>query len=251
MRKPVERGLPRRRLRDELGDHRIVVGRDLPTGFDAGVDADIARQFQRHDRAGRRQEAVLGVLGIDARLDGVAVEADLPLRVRQLFAGGNAQLPFDQIEAGDRLCHRVLDLETGIHFDEPEGVRPQSSRAVGDKFDGAGAAIIHRLGRLDCCCADPRAQVRGHARRRRFLDHLLMPALQRAVALAEMNGIAMPVGKHLDFDMARRGHIFFDQDPARAECGLGFRGLHLRARSRNRRACRPGACRGRRHPPPA
>ena len=37
------------------------------------------RQFQRHDRAGRRQEAVLGILGIDARLDGVAVDADFVL----------------------------------------------------------------------------------------------------------------------------------------------------------------------------
>ncbi len=64
------------------------------------------------------------------------------LRERQLFAGGNAELPFDQIEAGDRLGHRMLDLEPGIHFDEPDGVGAQPFAAVGDELDRAGAAII-------------------------------------------------------------------------------------------------------------
>ena len=126
-----------------------------------------------------------------------------------------------------------------------------SFAAVGDEFDGAGAAIIDRLGRRDRRRADLRAQFRGHAGRRRFLDHLLMAALQRAVALAEMNGIAVPVGKDLDFDVARRGDIFFDQDAARAERRLALADARLRARSRNRRVCRPGACRGRRRRPPA
>src|SRR5204862_6543899 len=37
----------------------------------------------------------------------------------------------------------------------------------------------------------------------RLLPHLLMPALQRAVALAEVDGIAPPVAQHLDFNVAR------------------------------------------------
>ncbi len=142
---PVERGLPRRPLRDELGNHRVVKRRDLPAGFDAGVDADIARQFQRHDRTGRWQEVMLRILGIDARFDGMAVDADFILGKRQLFAGCNAELPFDEIEAGDRLGDRMLDLEPGIHFNEPDGVGPQLFAAVGDEFDGAGAAVINRF----------------------------------------------------------------------------------------------------------
>ena len=40
------------------------------------------------------------------------------------------------------------------------------------------------------------------ARRRRFLDHFLVPALQRTVALEQVRGRAVGVGKHLDLDVA-------------------------------------------------
>src|ERR1700733_1733158 len=74
---PLKRRCARRRMCDELGNHRVVKRRDLAASFDAAVDANIAWQFQRYDRAGRRQKAVLGVFGIDARFDGMAVDANL------------------------------------------------------------------------------------------------------------------------------------------------------------------------------
>jgi hypothetical protein len=37
----------------------------------------------------------------------------------------------------------------------------------------------------------------------RFLDHLLVAALHRAVALAQIDRVAVLVGEHLDFDVAR------------------------------------------------
>ena len=55
-----------------------------------------------------------------------------------------------------------------------------------------------------------------------FLQHFLMAALQRAIALAKMNGIALAVAEHLDFDVARLLQIFFDVDGVVAESGLGF-----------------------------
>ena len=78
----------------------------------------------------------------------------LLLRQRQFFAGGDAELPFDEIEPGDRLGHRMFDLKPRVHFDEPEGVGAQPLGAVGDEFDGAGAAIADRLGGLDRGGAD-------------------------------------------------------------------------------------------------
>ena len=45
------------------------------------------------------QEALVRVLGVDARLDRVAVDRKLLLRQRQRLAGGDAQLPLDQVEA--------------------------------------------------------------------------------------------------------------------------------------------------------
>ena len=55
-----------------------------------------------------------------------------------------------------------------------------------------------------------------------FLPHLLMTALQRAVALAEMNRVALAVAEHLDFDVARLFEILLDVNGVVAEGGLGL-----------------------------
>ncbi len=165
---------------------------------------------------------MLGVLGINSRFDGVAVDTDLVLHDRQFFARRDAELPFDEIESGDRLRHRMFDLKAGVHFDEPERIGAQPARAVGHELDCTRAAIADRLGRSDCGGTDLRAQFRRHAGGRRFLNHLLVASLQRAIALAEVNGVAVPVGKDLDLDVPRRGNVFLDQDAACAECRLAF-----------------------------
>ena len=46
-----------------------------------------------------------------------------------------------------------------------------------------------------------------------------MPALQAAVALAEMHHVAVAVGQHLQLDMARPVEIFLDVDGVVAERG--------------------------------
>ena len=38
----------------------------------------------------------------------------------QLTAGSNGKLPAHEIETRHRFRHRVLDLETGVHFEEVE-----------------------------------------------------------------------------------------------------------------------------------
>ena len=96
-----------------------------------------------------------GIFGIDPRLDGVAVQLDLVLLQRQLFAEGDAQLPFDEIEAGDQLGDGMLDLQARVHLDEEHVL------AVGHEFDGAGADIIHRAGGLSRGGAD-RLALRRH-----------------------------------------------------------------------------------------
>ena len=107
---------------------------------------------------------------------------------------------------------------------------PQPLRAVGNELDGAGADIADRLRGLDGGLAHRGAQLGAHARRRRFLDHLLVAALQRTVALVEMDGIAVGVGKHLQLDMPRRRNIFLDQHAGVAErtFGLALRALQRR-----------------------
>ena len=147
----------------------------------------------------------------------MALQRHLRLRQRQTFARRDPELPFHQIEAGDRLGHRVLNLQPRIHLHEPEAVGFEPLGAVGDEFHGAGALITDRLGRRDRGRAHLRAQLGAHARRRRLLDNFLMAALQRAVALVEMDDMAVAVGEDLHFDMARRIDVFFDQHAGVAE----------------------------------
>ncbi len=67
----------------QLGDHRIVVRRDLVAAAHPGVDAHAGvrrRGAQVDEGPDRRQEAALGILGVDARLDRMAVDGEPVLR---------------------------------------------------------------------------------------------------------------------------------------------------------------------------
>ena len=166
---------------------------------------------------GRGQEAAGRVLGIEPRLHRPAVDRSSSCRFGSVSPDRHPQLPFDQILAGDLLGHRMLDLEPRVHLHEPDAVGAQALARVGDELDRARADIVDRLGRLDRRLADRRAGRLVHARRRRLLDHLLVAALQRAVALEQVDDIAVAVAEHLHLDMARPLDIFLDQHPVVAE----------------------------------
>src|SRR5207245_11115946 len=59
-------------------------------------------------------------------------------------------------------------------------------------------------------------------RARRLLDDLLVTALDRAFALAEMDDVAVRIAEQLDLDMARLFDIFFEKDPIVAKARLGL-----------------------------
>jgi len=56
----------------------------------------------------------------------------------------------------------------------------------------------------------------------RFLDDLLMPALDRAFPLPEMDDVAEAIAQYLEFDMSRVFEVFFDVEPAVSEGRHGF-----------------------------
>ncbi len=74
-------------------------------------------------------------------------------------------------------------------------------------------SIVPGAGVVDGGCGvggdlpDLRAQLVVHRRRRGLLDQLLVAALDRAVALAEMDHVAVLVGQDLDLDVARVGQV--------------------------------------------
>ena len=88
------------------GESRAGVETDtVATG--ALVDLDLARVGL---------EALRGVLGRDAALDGVATLADRVLREAErgeARSGGNLDLGRDNVDTGDGLRDGVLDLNTG------------------------------------------------------------------------------------------------------------------------------------------
>ena len=216
---PIDRGLAGRRPRDHLGQHGVVIRRHRIAIAIAGIDPQAVNGLRRTpglDPAHRGHEVLLRIFRVDPRLDGVAVQPDLILRQRQLFAECHPQLPLHQIDAGNQFGHGMLDLQAGVHLDEEHFL------AVGDEFDGAGADIVHGGGRLARGGADRFALFGVERRRRRFLDHLLVPPLQRAFALPERKQVAMAVADDLHLDMPGVLHEFFNQHPVVAERRLGL-----------------------------
>ena len=79
-------------------------------------------------------------------------------------------------------------------------------------LDRAGADVVDGLGGVDADLADPRAQLLVDDRGGRLLDQLLVAALDRAVALAEVDHVAVLVGDDLDLDVARVGQVALEVD---------------------------------------
>src|SRR3546814_3309600 len=87
----------------------------------------------------------------------------------------------------------MFSLKPGIHFDEVEFA------VFVEELDSASAAIAHVRHRLAHDFAHASALFGGDDGRGRFLKHLLVAALQRTVALAQVNGIALAIAEDLKF----------------------------------------------------
>ena len=209
---------------DQLGDHRIVIGRDrrrlprrrcrrAPRLHAAEMRNGRARPVEGRKPCDR-------ILRIEPRLHRPAVDRKLVLPLRQRLA---ATPPAAAIRPDPA---PVISSVTGcstwsrvfISMNQMRSAR-RPSRRVGDELDRARADIVDRLRRLDRRLAHRRARRLVHARRRRLLDHLLVAALQRAVALEQVDDIAVRVAEHLHLDMARALDIFLDQHAVVAERG--------------------------------
>ena len=132
---------------DEFGDHRIVEHRHFAAFGHAIIDANPLAFFRRviaHKAADGREEAAIGIFGIDPVFNRPAGQHNIVLLEWQLFARSNADHLLDQINAGDILGHRMLDLEPGIHFKEIEALIGPD-----DQLDRPGTVIVHRSGQRD------------------------------------------------------------------------------------------------------
>ena len=91
----------------------------------------------------------------------------------------------------------MLDLDAGVQLEEVERA------AVEDELRRAGALVVDRAGEGDGRVAHRRAERRPDRGRGRLLEHLLVAPLHGAVALADRDDRAVPVGEELDLDVVR------------------------------------------------
>ncbi len=147
----------------------------------------------------------------------MAVQRYLRLGDRQRLAPSDTNLPGDQIEAGDGFGDRMLDLQAGVHLHEEE-----LAACIQQKLDRARADVADSLCRLDRGLAHGPTQLDGQARGGRFLDHFLVAALDGAVALVEVQAVAVLVGKYLDLHVPRLEQVFLHEHARVAERGLRF-----------------------------
>ena len=111
----------------------------------------------------------------------------------------------------------MLDLQAGVHLEEVEG-----AVAGQQELYCAGAAIADGARGGDRGRAHAGTKVGVHGGRGRFLDHLLVAPLHRAVALAQVNDVAVRICEDLELDMARIDHGLLQDQLTRAEGALGL-----------------------------
>ncbi len=126
----------------------------------------------------------------------------------------------------------MLDLNAGVHLDEIE------PPVLVQELDRTGTQILDLAHRGGDDLPDLGALGSVERGRGAFLQKFLVAALQRAVALAEMNGVALAVAQHLDLDVARGCEIFLQVDRI-----VSKRRFRLGARGRERRRQVGGAVR--------
>ena len=119
---------------------------------------------------------------------------------RQRLPRRDPQLPLDQVQPGDQLGDGVLHLQPRVHLHEEELRR----RLVGhQELDGPRADVADAAGDVAGRLADALPRDLVEQRRRRLLDDLLVPTLQRALPLAQVDDVLEGVGQQLHLDVPR------------------------------------------------
>ena len=186
---------------DELRDQRVVEDRHLAAFVRAAVVAHArsVRHAQPGDASGRRQEAAVRILRVDAALDGVPARREQRLGIeREPLAARDPDLPGDQIDAGDHLGHRMFDLQPRVHLEEVE-----RAGRVHQELDRAGVGVVDGAGDRGRRFGDGAARLLRHRHRGTLLDDFLVAPLQRTLALDERQHRAVLVAEQLHLDVTR------------------------------------------------
>lgn len=121
-----------------------------------------------------------------------------------------------EVDAGDHLRDRVLDLKPRVELQEVVGavavkVLNRTRRDVANLLGETHRGVLHLVDQVG----------RGH-HHRPLLDDLLVAALDGAIAFEEVDDIPVSVAEDLDLDMARRVDVLLGDDLVIAKGRLGF-----------------------------
>src|ERR671912_2116359 len=182
-------------VHDELRQEGVVVRGHHIAGVEVRVDSDArpAWWIIDLDKPGLGQEVAAGVLGVDPELYRVPVGREGTLRDLQTLARDHLQLFGNDVDAGDHLRHGMLHLEAGVHLDKVEfSVRV-------DELYGPGTLVTQGADQIGRGSHETVPYVLRQAWRRRFLDELLVAALDGTVPLGEGYRLTVRVGEDLNF----------------------------------------------------
>src|SRR5260370_18839733 len=91
----------------------------------------------------------------------------------------------------------MFDLNASVHLDEEE----LPARNVVNEFHGAGIDVVEGADQRRCRIRQVTARHLMKHGRGRLLNQLLMSALDAAIALVELHGVAVRIAEHLDLDV--------------------------------------------------
>ena len=214
-----DRHIPVATPHDELADEVVVELADLVARLIATVppDAETMRRTELGDQSRRGQELPAGrILGVYPNLDRVAGDRHIGLGEGDGFSRRHHQLELDQVEPGHELGGRMLDLEAGVHLEVVE------LTVLVQELDGAGVDVIATSGDGDRRLAHRRQCLGRDPGRRSFFYEFLMAALNRTVAGAQMDTVAVRIGQDLHFDMAWRCQVALHVDLVATEVRHSF-----------------------------
>ena len=113
----------------------------------------------------------------------------------------------------------MFDLDAGVHLDE----EPIVLVHVVEELDGAGVVVADALGKFYCGIAEFLADLRIEVHCGCDLHDFLVAALDRAIALVEVDDISVLVAEDLYLDVFRALDIALEENGGVAEGVLGFR----------------------------
>src|SRR5260370_870006 len=125
------------------------------------------------------------------------------------MVGCNADLLAHQVDARGEFRDRMFDLNASIGLDEIEGVL-----LIDQKLARAGVLIAGSLDHPHRRRAHLLADLPRQVRRRRLLNELLVPALQRTITLPKMHDVALAVSEDLNLNVPRLLDVLFEVNAA-------------------------------------